>query len=136
MDYPGMGRDVRHPYDQSLMTYKGHLVLRTLIRCYFSPLARCALNPPIPTFKLCLNPCVCDQSFEHPIQIWSMQVTMMIENLGCWGTVCLFYFSCSNCFYVMELCSNTIKLINLFTLRKVNKDAEKNMLGNMIYITH
>lgn len=38
MDYPGMGRDVRHPYDQSLMTYKGHLVLRTLIRCYFSPL--------------------------------------------------------------------------------------------------
>ncbi|KAG0570671.1 hypothetical protein KC19_6G179300 [Ceratodon purpureus] len=39
MDYPGMGRDVRHPYDQSLMTYKGHLVLRTLIRCYFSPLA-------------------------------------------------------------------------------------------------
>jgi hypothetical protein len=40
MDYPGMGKDVRHPYDQSLMTYKGHLVLRTLIRCYFSPLAR------------------------------------------------------------------------------------------------
>jgi WD repeat-containing protein 23 len=39
MDYPGMGKDVRHPYDQSLMTYKGHLVLRTLIRCYFSPLA-------------------------------------------------------------------------------------------------
>ncbi|KAG0626567.1 hypothetical protein M758_2G135300 [Ceratodon purpureus] len=38
MDYPGMGRDVRHPYDQSIMTYKGHLVLRTLIRCYFSPL--------------------------------------------------------------------------------------------------
>jgi WD repeat-containing protein 23 len=37
MDYPGMGRDVRHPYDQSIMTYKGHLVLRTLIRCYFSP---------------------------------------------------------------------------------------------------
>ncbi|CAK9218686.1 unnamed protein product [Sphagnum troendelagicum] len=39
VDYPGMGRDIRHPNDQSLMTYKGHLVLRTLIRCYFSPLA-------------------------------------------------------------------------------------------------
>lgn len=44
MDYPGMGRDVRHPYDQSLMTYKGHLVLRTLIRCYFSPMARSGDN--------------------------------------------------------------------------------------------
>lgn len=35
-----MRRDIRHPYDQSIMTYKGHLVLRTLIRCYFSPIAR------------------------------------------------------------------------------------------------
>lgn len=54
VDYPGMGRDIRHPNDQSLMTYKGHLVLRTLIRCYFSPLARCALNH-IPNPELCLN---------------------------------------------------------------------------------
>lgn len=37
MDYPAVGKDIRHPYDQSLMTYKGHQVLRTLIRCYFSP---------------------------------------------------------------------------------------------------
>lgn len=37
MDYPGVGKDIKHPYDQSLMTYKGHRVLRTLIRCYFSP---------------------------------------------------------------------------------------------------
>lgn len=37
MDYPGVGKDNKHPYDQSLMTYKGHRVLRTLIRCYFSP---------------------------------------------------------------------------------------------------
>ncbi|KAI5079705.1 hypothetical protein GOP47_0005184 [Adiantum capillus-veneris] len=38
MDYPGVGKDIKHPYDQSLMTYKGHRVLRTLIRCYFSPM--------------------------------------------------------------------------------------------------
>lgn len=37
MDYPGVGQDIRHPFDQSLMTYKGHEVLRTLVRCYFSP---------------------------------------------------------------------------------------------------
>eukprot|EP00250_Pteridium_aquilinum_P004603 c14813_g1_i2 orf=337-2022(+) len=37
MDYPGGVKDIKHPYDQSLMTYKGHQVLRTLIRCYFSP---------------------------------------------------------------------------------------------------
>uniref|UniRef100_A0A0D6R1N9 Uncharacterized protein n=1 Tax=Araucaria cunninghamii TaxID=56994 RepID=A0A0D6R1N9_ARACU len=37
MEYPGAGRDIKHPYDQSLMTYRGHAVLRTLIRCYFSP---------------------------------------------------------------------------------------------------
>lgn len=37
MEYPGNGKDVKHPSDQSLMTYRGHAVLRTLIRCYFSP---------------------------------------------------------------------------------------------------
>nr|XP_043637322.1 LEC14B protein [Erigeron canadensis] len=37
MDYPLRARDVKHPNDQSVSTYKGHSVLRTLIRCYFSP---------------------------------------------------------------------------------------------------
>lgn len=37
MDYPVQARNLRHPYDQSVATYKGHSVLRTLIRCYFSP---------------------------------------------------------------------------------------------------
>lgn len=37
MEYPRTRRDVKHPYDQSLMTYRGHAVLRTLVRCYFSP---------------------------------------------------------------------------------------------------
>ncbi|XP_009122234.1 LEC14B protein [Brassica rapa] len=37
MDYPSEARDLKHPYDQSVSTYKGHSVLRTLIRCYFSP---------------------------------------------------------------------------------------------------
>lgn len=37
MDYPSQARDLKHPYDQSITTYKGHSVLRTLIRCYFSP---------------------------------------------------------------------------------------------------
>ncbi|XP_057782548.1 LEC14B protein [Salvia miltiorrhiza] len=37
MDYPSQARDLKHPYDQSVATYKGHSVLRTLIRCYFSP---------------------------------------------------------------------------------------------------
>ncbi|XVF38597.1 hypothetical protein REPUB_Repub20aG0116000 [Reevesia pubescens] len=37
MDYPSHARALKHPHDQSLATYKGHSVLRTLIRCYFSP---------------------------------------------------------------------------------------------------
>ncbi|KAJ6329209.1 hypothetical protein OIU77_010812 [Salix suchowensis] len=37
MDYPYEARDLKHPSDQSIATYKGHSVLRTLIRCYFSP---------------------------------------------------------------------------------------------------
>ena len=40
MDYPSEARDLKHPYDQSVSTYKGHSVLRTLIRCYFSPAHR------------------------------------------------------------------------------------------------
>ena len=30
-------RHKAHPLDTSVMTYKGHAVLRTLIRCHFSP---------------------------------------------------------------------------------------------------
>jgi WD repeat-containing protein 23 len=37
MEYPLNARTLRHPRDQSLATYRGHSVLRTLIRCYFSP---------------------------------------------------------------------------------------------------
>ncbi|XAR61258.1 hypothetical protein NMG60_11034904 [Bertholletia excelsa] len=37
MDYPPQARGWKLPCDQSLATYKGHLVLRTLIRCCFSP---------------------------------------------------------------------------------------------------
>ncbi|CAL9048851.1 LEC14B homolog [Musa acuminata AAA Group] len=37
MDYPAEARNQKHPCDRSVATYKGHSVLRTLIRCYFSP---------------------------------------------------------------------------------------------------
>ncbi|XP_059437263.1 LEC14B homolog isoform X1 [Corylus avellana] len=37
MDYPPQARDMKHPSDRSVATYRGHSVLRTLIRCYFSP---------------------------------------------------------------------------------------------------
>ncbi|XP_024522032.1 LEC14B protein [Selaginella moellendorffii] len=37
MRVPPRLRTVAHPGDESLMTYKGHEVLQTLIRCYFSP---------------------------------------------------------------------------------------------------
>uniref|UniRef100_A0A0A9DRE9 Uncharacterized protein n=1 Tax=Arundo donax TaxID=35708 RepID=A0A0A9DRE9_ARUDO len=37
MTYPSEARYLKHPYDQSLATFRGHSVLRTLIRCYFSP---------------------------------------------------------------------------------------------------
>lgn len=40
MDYPAEARDLKHPSDQSVATYTGHSVLRTLIRCYFSPAYR------------------------------------------------------------------------------------------------
>ncbi|RLN65126.1 hypothetical protein BBP00_00003026 [Phytophthora kernoviae] len=37
--YPGRNkRPVEHPDDTSVMTYRGHMVIETLIRCYFSPL--------------------------------------------------------------------------------------------------
>ncbi|XP_047325037.1 LEC14B protein isoform X2 [Impatiens glandulifera] len=36
MEYPSPGTSLNHP-DQSVATYRGHAVLRTLIRCYFSP---------------------------------------------------------------------------------------------------
>ncbi|KAJ7972858.1 LEC14B protein-like [Quillaja saponaria] len=37
MDYPAQAKDLKHPSDQSVATYRGHSVLGTLIRCYFSP---------------------------------------------------------------------------------------------------
>ncbi|KAL6191052.1 hypothetical protein ACLB2K_037445 [Fragaria x ananassa] len=37
MEYPAHLRTSKHPSDQSLATYRDHSVLRTLIRCYFSP---------------------------------------------------------------------------------------------------
>ncbi|KAM7254000.1 hypothetical protein ACFE04_031682 [Oxalis oulophora] len=37
MDYPPPTSNLIHPGDQSVATYRGHSVLRTLIRCYFSP---------------------------------------------------------------------------------------------------
>lgn len=36
MPYPG-SRVQKHPNDCSVMTYRGHKVLKTLIRCGFSP---------------------------------------------------------------------------------------------------
>lgn len=35
--YPSKDKYLKHPGDQSLATYRGHSVLCTLIRCYFSP---------------------------------------------------------------------------------------------------
>lgn len=40
MEYPAHARISRHPNDRSLATYRDHSVLRTLIRCYFSPAYR------------------------------------------------------------------------------------------------
>ncbi|CAI9107946.1 OLC1v1007432C1 [Oldenlandia corymbosa var. corymbosa] len=37
MEYPSQARELKHPGDQSVSTFRGHSVLRTLIRCYFSP---------------------------------------------------------------------------------------------------
>ncbi|CAK7332909.1 unnamed protein product [Dovyalis caffra] len=37
MEYPPRAKTLTHPRDQSLTTYRGHSILRTLIRCYFSP---------------------------------------------------------------------------------------------------
>lgn len=39
MEYPGRGRLVQHPHDGSVMTFRGHSVLSTLIRAYWSPAA-------------------------------------------------------------------------------------------------
>ncbi|GER30184.1 transducin family protein / WD-40 repeat family protein [Striga asiatica] len=37
MEYPQQAKNLRHHADLSLATYRGHSVLRTLVRCYFSP---------------------------------------------------------------------------------------------------
>jgi WD40 repeat protein len=52
MDYPYEARDLKHPCDQSVATYKGHSVLRTLIRCYFSPVYRWVLTYNLCTFVI------------------------------------------------------------------------------------
>jgi len=36
--YPAAGKQVKHKLDSSIMDLKGHSVLATLIRCYFSPI--------------------------------------------------------------------------------------------------
>jgi len=37
MNYPGNPATDKHPHDASVITFRGHSVLRTLIRCRFSP---------------------------------------------------------------------------------------------------
>ncbi|OQR89947.1 hypothetical protein THRCLA_09499 [Thraustotheca clavata] len=40
-EYPGYASSeslTPHPQDQSIMTYRGHIVQQTLVRCYFSPM--------------------------------------------------------------------------------------------------
>lgn len=39
MEYPPYARTLRHPGDMSLTTYRGHSVMFTLVRCYFSPVS-------------------------------------------------------------------------------------------------
>lgn len=51
-DYPSRARKLKHPCDQSLATYRGHSVLRTLIRCYFSPAYRYFINHIIGLVKM------------------------------------------------------------------------------------
>ena len=36
-DWPGDADQVVHPHDISMMNYRGHSVMQTLIRAYFSP---------------------------------------------------------------------------------------------------
>lgn len=36
-DYPARGYIIPHPHDVSVQTFRGHSVLQTLIRAYFSP---------------------------------------------------------------------------------------------------
>jgi len=38
MPFPSEAQHFKHPNDQSLATYRGHSVLQTLVRCYFSPM--------------------------------------------------------------------------------------------------
>ncbi|CAF1916537.1 unnamed protein product [Brassica napus] len=49
MEYPPESINLKHPFDQSVSTYKGQSVLRTLIRCYFSPLHRSVFSSSITT---------------------------------------------------------------------------------------
>lgn len=55
MDYPPQTRDLKHPFDHSVATYKGHSVLRTLIRCYFSPEYRLVLKHAALTLRLSMT---------------------------------------------------------------------------------
>ncbi|TKW24585.1 hypothetical protein SEVIR_3G059500v4 [Setaria viridis] len=44
MPFPSEAHHFKHPDDQSLATYRGHSVWKTLIRCYFSPMHRSGGN--------------------------------------------------------------------------------------------
>jgi len=46
MDYPGRGKNAQHPHDHSVMSYSGHHVLQTLIRCYSPPQHRYSAGTP------------------------------------------------------------------------------------------
>lgn len=54
----------RHPHDRSLMTYTGHTVLRTLIRCHFSPEATTGQHY------------VYSGSYDGRIHIWNLDGTI------------------------------------------------------------
>lgn len=52
MDYPEHVRNKRNPHDLSLAAYKGHSVLGTLIRCYFSPAHRLVIDGILNTYRV------------------------------------------------------------------------------------
>jgi len=71
--YP-MPKVLAHPMDCSVMTYRGHAVLRTLIRCYFSPVEATG------------GQYLYSGSYDGKIHVSVSMVTEMVEPLmiGCW----------------------------------------------------
>ena len=99
MRYPGTNLRFNHPSDCSVATFRGHGVLQTLIRCYFSPAATTGQRyiytgshcGDVHIYDILSGRCVdkCADLHRHPVRAVSWHPTMpVLASVGWDGLVC------------------------------------------------